>query len=93
MTDRSSSDLVKASRLLEKLVHRSTQLKRTLKLNREQEGLFKQLQAGLRRLQRLVDNAPGANLRQKGSAEIWITISRFFIRVIDILSRLFEAGK
>lgn len=88
MTDQSSNELLKASRLIEKLVRRSTQLKPILTVDREQEELFKQLETGLQRLQRLVSNAMGKDLTRKRSTQLWVAILGFFIRIIELLSKI-----
>ena len=88
MTHKIPKYLLEASEILEMLVRRSTELKGSFLADRRQEELFRDLQVGLCRVQRLLSKSIEKDYSEKRSTELWKLISNLFPRVIDVISKL-----
>lgn len=88
MTDKIHKYVLEASEILKMLVRQSTELKSSFSVDRRQEELFRDLQVGLCRVQRLLSKSIEKDYSEKRSTELWTLISNLFPRVIDIISKL-----
>ena len=90
VNDQDSKYLLEASAILEKLVHRSAQLRRSLRVDGEQEEFIEGLHSGLARVQKLIKSEAKKGVPRQRSAELFAVAGKFLFKVIEVLTRILQ---
>jgi hypothetical protein len=82
--------LLKASRVLEKLIQQAISLRLTLSRTQEQEEALNQLEADLRKLQRILNKRISKELVEKKPTEVCRLLGKFLFKVIEYITEILK---